>query len=103
MTKDIMGGISPLPWTVSSVSKYVWADFGKSSGEVVCFPGANADRKGGCNAAYIVHACNLYPELVEALERLTMMAEGVPLKALDTVIWTQDARAILAKCKAGSE
>jgi hypothetical protein len=68
----IMEGISPLPFVVDSNGETIKIRL--SCGTAICdmkfvtsiptitkLPAAQ-------NATYIVHACNLYPELVEALE-----------------------------------
>lgn len=47
-------------------------------------------------AAYIAHACNLYPELVEALEQLCKAASD---EWTDSWEWFDRARAVLAKCR----
>ena len=45
---------------------------------------------------YIAHACNLYPELVEALEQLCKAASD---EWTDSWEWFDRARAVLAKCR----
>ena len=48
------------------------------------------------DAAYLVHAANLYPELVEALEQLCKAASD---EWTDSWEWFDRARAVLAKCR----
>ena len=51
------------------------------------------------DAAYIVHACNLYPELVEALQAVWDVAKDVPSVSNRAELVTQ-VRAALAKARA---
>jgi hypothetical protein len=70
----IMEGISPLPWRGGGkepISKHAWIE--DANGHNVANMHASAlhvFENSEANAAYIAHACNLYPELVEALEKL---------------------------------
>jgi hypothetical protein len=95
--KDIMEGISPLPFVVDSNGETIKIRLYR--GAAICdmkfvtsipvitkLPAAQ-------NAAYIVHACNLYPKLVGAVRGL--MKYGHP-------DWPecQYAMSVLAKCKA---
>ena len=49
------------------------------------------------DAAYIAHACNLYPELVEALMNALELMSPSGTGGTDSP-WEQSVRAILAKC-----
>jgi hypothetical protein len=83
----IMEGISPLPWGYDPEIESLYSNI--EGGDDF----AMVDGLSHADAAYIIHACKLYPELVEALERLEN------LTAKDAAI----VSAILAKCKAGAE
>jgi hypothetical protein len=126
----IMEGISPLPWscygnTVGATDeRQECCGIPDSNGECCGCPNVEweeyqiASTGSDDDAAYIVHACNLYPELVEALERV---ANHKPLYEYVGIDGTQpgspydrgrQAEAlllagivapILAKCKAGAE
>jgi hypothetical protein len=58
--------LSPLPWHVGPHYK---TDIESSQGRVAEIGFINSPH-GICDAAYIVHACNLYPELLAALKQL---------------------------------
>lgn len=75
---------TPLPW--------------KPFGPFVIDENENEVASGGygIDAAYIAHACNLYPELVEALEQLCKAASD---EWTDSWEWFDRARAVLAKCR----
>lgn len=55
---------SPLPWKV--LENYIVA----LEGNLLCCGVDNTHPEGRANAAYIVQACNAYPKLVEALEKI---------------------------------
>ena len=48
------------------------------------------------NARYIVHACNMYPRLVEALRGLEETASD---EWTDSWVWFEQARALLTECE----
>ncbi len=75
---------TPLPW--------------KPFGPFVIDENENEVASGGygIDAAYIAHACNLYPELVEALGQLCKAASD---EWTDSWEWFDRARAVLAKCR----
>jgi hypothetical protein len=104
--KDIMEGIGPLPLSMD--------DLQSPDGKIQIIDAAGgliADFLDEDDAARVIHACNLYPELVEALEWILDIAD----KNLeqDNKLKAQGARtlrrigdkaeAALAKCKAGAE
>jgi hypothetical protein len=128
----IMEGISPLPWhcygnAIGAIDeRQECCGIPDSSGECCGIPNVEwgeyqiASIGSDADAAYLTHACNLYPELVEALERadktLNQMADTAfkvglqGRKDWDDVAGGADLfgasdkiRAILAKCKAGAE
>lgn len=120
MTQEQGGSHTPLPWFVGCQNDalfivagrppalnndYPWHDaprvavakvFGPSNHD--CLP-VNADA----NTAYIVRACNAFPELLEALEGLKRIAEAKGLRSYKHP-WVQgafaDAEAAIAKAKA---
>ncbi len=60
------------------------------------------------NALYLVHAANLYPELVERLDKVQQAASRISIAVLDDIDRAKEAtldaeiteaRAILAKCE----
>jgi hypothetical protein len=94
----IMEGISPLPWKVSGKQTIRGID-----GSWVAKTFWN---RGPETAAYIVHAANLYPELVEALEGAETQIQYLHDKFQETGSGNAELariRTILAKCKAGAE
>jgi hypothetical protein len=112
----IMEGISPLPWTTTGifVMSQCKTQFAHDVFNLPRPTGSDrVDERNQRNAAYIVHACNLYPKLVEALEEAKEYFENradaeyvtdspqpvgnEEMRHLTTI------RAILAKCKAGAE
>jgi hypothetical protein len=113
-----MEGISLLPWTMETDGHKFWID--DSAGLSVADLYHTGSRtiyisrkyNDEANAAYIVHACNLYPELVEALEVAVrefdvywpMRTADVHKHDCECLRCRIDAlRAILSKCKAGAE
>lgn len=94
----------PLPWRVVARSNVraqalTPAIVGKRSYGTREWPiaivSAISERETDANAAYIVHACNAYPQLVEALRQVLHLAEmeGPP----DPTPVQQDAIALLAR------
>lgn len=86
--------ITPLPWQVNAeheqITKADWP------GTIIAAP-FTANQDWEANAAYIVRACNLYPELANALEMAIGFCEG---KTVTT--WRELGpilKAVLAKCK----
>jgi hypothetical protein len=111
--KDIMEGISPLPFVADNSGETIKIRL--SCGAAICdmkfmtsipiitkLPAAQ-------NAAYIVYACNLYPELVEILKlcqdslhyAYCCVDQDQPEEGCSEEC--KKIRAILAKCKAGAE
>lgn len=95
---------SPLPWKVSgSFCRSRPKDWRRDSttywlitteqGDPV-YP-APSDEQAAANAAYLVHAANAYPALVEALQGVVTML-NTNLRSYDDEPWTQRVRAALA-------
>jgi hypothetical protein len=131
--KDIMEGISPLPWSIEyTYTGKRWIDDAANQSVAdlyhIRLGSLSFTRKYNdeANAAYIIHACNLYPELVEALKELRSRRRDQWRKSYERngPKWTSpDGRhlenssdvlasveedvefisAVLAKCKAGAE
>jgi hypothetical protein len=105
----IMEGISPLPWGYDPEIESLYSNI--EGGDDF----AMVDDLSHADAAYIVHAANLYPELVEALESIEQYGKdtlsGQLPRTMDDLVWTRDgvremvrrASTVLAKCKAGAE
>jgi hypothetical protein len=118
--KDIMEGISPLPWVFEPHNLHTGTGDGdypfgyvssKANGIATpLFSLAPVLRlQHAENAAYIVHACNLYPELVEAL-KLCQDSLHYAYCCVDQdhpeegcIEECKKIHAILAKCKEGAE
>ena len=86
---------TPLPWTIETDAMY---------GAKVLGPTINGAQdilsQSGANAAYIVAACNAYPELVAALRHLVNMAMTRDDQAREDALCT--SRALLAKLGEGA-
>jgi hypothetical protein len=98
----IMEGISPLPWTTTGI--FVMSQYKTQfAHDVFNLPrptgSDRVDERNQRNATYIVHACNLYPELVRLLVRYR---NETPLGNQPHMI-AHEVDEILAKCKAGAE
>ena len=86
---------TPLPWVVSDA--------------IICPDEADEDQaaqawiadcrtpKGDQNAAYIVHACNAYPELVAALRLVALNGMDSAINHWPGRVCAEAARALLAK------
>jgi hypothetical protein len=72
MQNEITGDITPLPWRIED-DYVIISDSKQAFDEEVASTTSeyNLLEKEKANAAYIVKACNLFPELVEALEEMT--------------------------------
>jgi hypothetical protein len=94
--KDIMEGISPLPLSLD--------EFQSTDGKIQIIDAAGgliADFLDEDDAARVIYACNIYPELVEALFDMMWIYQGKPYPAENARV--DEILAILAKCKAGAE
>jgi hypothetical protein len=114
----IMEGISPLPWhcygnAIGAIDeRQECCGIPDSSGECCGIPNVEwgeyqiASIGSDADAAYLTHACNLYPELVEALEGAETQIQYLHDKFQETGSGNAELariRTILAKCKAGAE
>jgi hypothetical protein len=103
----IMEGISPLPWTTNGifVMSQRKTQFAHDVFNLPRPTGSDrVDERNQRNAAYIVHACNHYPELVEALDAATKYANNANIVlAGSPVPASEQWKSILAKCKAGAK
>jgi len=86
---------TPLPWKQGMNSDLVIDD----QGNIICQAWTiGTDEDVSANAAYIVQACNAFPDLVKALEELLRMSERHIFS--DECLKERDAaRAALAKAK----
>lgn len=107
MTKDTMDGISPLPWKVNDWGREEYLDGVLCRYAVKPIAGYSISYiHEPKDAAYIVHACNLYPELVEALEAIVKeypVAAGIAAGFERGHGSIKRAATLLAKCKTGVE
>ncbi len=104
---------APLPWKQWPGADHPNAPIliGQPGQHVCAISGAARAQPGAeQNAAYIAHAANLYPELVEALEDLANIARAINAEQhaglkIDGERWSDmydteaHARAVLAKAK----
>ena len=102
MTTPTAKPATPLPWEMTRDSYAVMRIWGADGYDVACTKGdGSIPIKGRYdNAAYIVHACNAYPELVAALRGLNVvygpLASSMKIGSERRLLWER-AFAILAK------
>lgn len=106
--------ITPLPWVLAEPVSEFEDDVVEISTAIriadnvipiakvsIGYAGAVGEEQ-RANAAYIVHACNLYPELVEALERAQEELRLIRMKDCDAVYDTtlrMDMELVLSRAK----
>ena len=105
---------TPLPWIVATREGMAAQQYGAciysehfnrpgvvdGRGSVAEVRGPGTVESANQNAAYIVHACNAYPELVATLrkaEALAVKSQRDGLTMEDTGDFLDEARALLAK------
>ncbi len=90
---------TPLPWRIGEVKEARFPSYpivskiGGNIADVSITARGGSDR----DAAYIVHACNAYPELVEALHVLNGLAHGLKIDSLDQTTILAKTDDLLAK------
>ena len=94
---------SELPWQRVPLSSTQDQLVGHGLGAVIL--STDESPEGEQNRAYVIHCCNLYPELVEALAVLTDHAsERYPhFESERGQREITAARALLAKCEGGAQ